>query len=162
MKIKLFFQLSWIYIFLNVQESPQQLPNSWLMHMERKNQVLKEIWFYLLENICTFNFQSFFLVFSLPISSINGQHCIQTLDTNPNLKTNPNSCKIFLNSWKFEFQTPAVFSPQKPLHWLQEVSLSKYTLMPWVKASWIAPYTCIHNWFFLEFVFLLSACFNWF
>src|ERR1043165_2497153 len=62
------------------------------------------------ENICTINVQSFFHSFAIQTSSINCQHCIQTLHTNPNLKTNPNSCKNFQDSWKFEFQNPATFS----------------------------------------------------
>src|ERR1044072_801480 len=87
------------------------------------------------ENICTLMEQSFFHSFAIQTFSINIKHCVQTKERNPSPCTNPYFVKIFLKLLKIEFQAPAVFSSQKPLHCLQEVSLSKFTPLPMIKTS---------------------------
>ena len=97
------------------------------------------------ENICIINEQSFFTPFAIQTSFINAQQCVQTKGT----KTlAPTTTLIIANFFsileKIEFQKAATFSPNKPSHCLQEVSLSKYTLLPWFKTHWIEPCAYIH------------------
>src|ERR1051325_8810229 len=104
--------------------------------------------------------KSFFILFPLSNSSINTKHHSQPQTRNPSQRTNPYFAKFSQELSIFEFYIPVTFSHQKPLLCLQEVSLSKYTPLPWVKTSRIEPYTCIHIQLFLDFAYYYSVCFN--
>ena len=96
MKINYFFQKGWFYIFLNVQESPQQLPNSWLMHMERKNQVFKKIWFAFIGKYLHNQCPIFFACFCHPILFYKYQAlCTNQKNETLTLKTTQTLAKIF-------------------------------------------------------------------
>ena len=127
--------------------------------IEEENQISFKIWF-LFEKYWMLQIKSFFTLFSLQILSINTQHCVQAITRNPSSSQTLIIANFFSQNLKNRILDPATFSLQESFHCLQEVGLSKDTLLALIKSSRIEPYTCIHNQFFLEIALLLSACFN--
>ena len=106
---KIFFQDDWIFILLEVQDSPPSLPISWFACTWKENQIFKKIWFVLKRKYCTFITQSFFTLFAILIHSINTKHYAQQETRNPSSKHNPYSCKKLQETSKIEFYFPANF-----------------------------------------------------
>lgn len=130
------------------------------LHMERKNQIFKEIWFYLNEKFFALKIISFFTLFALSNPSINTKQDAQHKGRNPSPCTNPYFAKFFQESWKFEFCFPALFSLSQAFNRVLRVSMSKYTSLVLIKTAWIDASMIIHLQFFLDFAFYYSACFN--
>ena len=118
--------------------------------------------FILKRKYCTLIDQSFFTLFAIQILSINTKHHGQPATRNPSSSQTLILAKKFQETWKIVFQNPATFSPNKPFHRAQRVSLSKYTLLALIKPSRIEAYTYIHIQLFLIFAFDYSACVNCF
>ena len=108
---KIFFQDDWIFILLEVQDSPPSLPISWFACTWKENQIFKKIWFVLKRKYCTFITQSFFTLFAILIHSINTKHYAQQETRNPSPCTNPYFAKKFLKVVKIVFEFPASFRP---------------------------------------------------
>ena len=111
MKIRYFSKVIGFLSYLRSKIAHQTYQFRDSLHMERKNQIFKEIWFYLNEKFFALKIISFFTLFALSNPSINTKQDGQQKERNPSPCTNPYFAKIFFKVGKIEFQFPAVFRP---------------------------------------------------
>ena len=156
---KIFFQMGWIFILLEVQGSPKHLPISCIIMHWRGNQISFKIWF-LFEKYWMLQIKSFPFLFPLSIASINTQHCVQAITRDPNPYNHPNFGKNFQESSKFEFLFSASFSQSQPSILAQEVPSNWSILLLRAKAPRIVLYITSDLVFFHEIEFIIPCIAN--